>query len=131
MLFRLFLAFSLIPLIEIYLLVKAGSFIGAETTIIIVLLSGFAGAWLARQQGMSVMNKVRADMAHGVPPTGQLVDGMLILVAGAVLLTPGFVTDACGIALLIPPVRARIKEFLRRKMEESVRNGNVTIINHR
>ncbi|BBD08681.1 FxsA family protein [Desulfovibrio ferrophilus] len=128
MVFRLFLAFATVPLIEIYLLMKVGSAIGAEATIAIVLLTGFAGAWLARAQGVSVLNRMRADMNRGVPPTGQLVDAALILVAGVVLLTPGFATDIMGLLLLIPPVRAKLKEVLGRKLADMAQNGHVTVI---
>lgn len=128
MVFRLFLAFSLVPILEIYLLMKVGSLIGAEATIAIVLLTGFAGAWLARTQGAGVLARMRENMARGVPPAGEMVDAALILVAGVVLLTPGFATDLMGILLLIPPVRAAIKEALRRKLEDMARNGQVTVI---
>lgn len=130
MLLKLFLAFTLIPLTELYLLIKIGSMIGAATTIVIVLLTGFAGAYLARMQGAQTMNRVRINMARGVAPTGELVDALLIFVAGVVLLTPGFLTDAAGILLLIPPARSGIKTWLRRKFENAVRSGNVTIIHH-
>ncbi|NJB67624.1 UPF0716 protein FxsA [Desulfobaculum xiamenense] len=128
MLFKLFAAFAVIPLVEIYLLMKVGSWLGAETTIAIVLLTGFVGAWLARQQGTSVLMRIREDMSRGIPPTGQLVDAMLILVAGVMLLTPGFATDIAGMLLLVPPVRAQLKEALRRKLELWARSGSVTII---
>lgn len=130
MLLKLFLAFTLIPLAELYLLIKIGSMIGAATTIAIVLLTGFIGAYLARMQGAQTMNRVRMNMAQGIAPTGELVDALLIFVAGVVLLTPGFLTDISGILLLIPPVRAGIKSWLRRKFEDSIRNGNVRIIHH-
>lgn len=130
MLFKLFLAFTLIPLAELYLLIKVGSQIGASTTIAIVLLTGFVGAYLARMQGAQTMNKVRMNMAQGIAPAGELVDAMLIFVAGVVLLTPGFLTDAAGILLLIPPVRDGLKTWLRRRFEDAIRNGNVRIINH-
>ncbi|MBU1001852.1 MAG: FxsA family protein [Proteobacteria bacterium] len=128
MVFRLFLAFATVPLIEIYLLMKVGSAIGAEATIAIVLITGFAGAWLARAQGVSVLNKMRADMNRGIPPTGQLVDAALILVAGVFLLTPGFATDIAGLLLLIPPVRAKLKTVLGRRLSDMARSTNVTII---
>lgn len=130
MLFKLFLAFTLIPLAELYLLIKVGTHIGASTTIAIVLLTGFIGAYLARMQGVQTMNRVRMNMAQGIAPAGELVDAMLIFVAGVVLLTPGFITDAAGILLLIPPVRDALKTWLRRKFEDAIRNGNVRIINH-
>lgn len=131
MLFKLFAAFAIIPLIEIYFLMKVGSWLGAEATIALVLLSGFAGAWLARQQGTSVLLRIRENMNMGIPPTGQLIDGLLILVAGIVLLTPGFVTDITGMLLLIPPVRAKLKHVLHQKFQQWVMQGNVTIIHHR
>ncbi|SKA69260.1 FxsA family protein [Desulfobaculum bizertense] len=131
MLFKLFAAFAIIPLIEIYFLMKVGSWLGAEATIALVLLSGFAGAWLARQQGTSVLLRIRENMNMGIPPTGQLIDGLLILVAGIVLLTPGFVTDITGMLLLIPPVRAKLKHVLHHKFQQWVMQGNVTIIHHR
>lgn len=130
MIFRLFAAFALVPVIEIYILVKVGSFIGAEATIALVLLSAFAGAWLARQQGLSVMNRIRESMARGVTPAEELVDAFLILVAGIVLLTPGFATDLAGILLLIPPVRLRVKAVLRRKFDEWARRGTVHIVRY-
>jgi len=131
MIFRLFLAFALVPVIEIYILVKIGSFIGAEATIALVLLSAFVGAALARQQGLSVMLRIRENMSRGMTPAEELVDALLILVAGIVLLTPGFATDFAGILLLIPPVRARLKTFLRQKFQQWVQSGNVHIIRHR
>jgi UPF0716 protein FxsA len=131
MLFRLFLAFSLIPLMEIYLLIKAGSFIGAEATILIVLVTGFVGAWLAKMQGASTMNRIRSNMQQGIAPASELVDAFLIFAAGLVLLTPGFVTDAVGICLLIPPIRESLKRRVKKKFEDAVRNGNVHVVHYR
>ncbi|WP_461208375.1 FxsA family protein [Desulfocurvus sp. DL9XJH121] len=128
MLLRLFLAFTLIPVLEIYLLIKVGSFIGAEATIAVVLLTGFVGAWLARAQGAGVLARMRENMARGIPPGAEMVDAALILVAGVVLLTPGFATDLAGILLLIPPVRAKLRDLLRRKLEQMARGGTITII---
>jgi len=130
MLFRLFLAFSLIPLVEIYLLVKVGSYLGAETTIAIVLLTGFAGAYLARRQGLSTMRRVQSNMAQGIAPAGEMVDALLILVAGVLLLTPGFVSDAVGILLLIPQFRAVLKNQLRKKFERMASQGQIHVIHH-
>lgn len=131
MLFRLFLAFALIPVIEIYILVKVGALIGAEATIVLVLASAFIGAWLARQQGTSVLMRIRENMNRGVAPAGEMVDALLILVAGVVLLTPGFATDAAGILLLVPPVRTRLKLALQQRLAQWVAEGRVTVIRHR
>lgn len=130
MLFKLFVAFALVPVIEIYLLIRLGSYLGAEATIALVLLSALVGATLARRQGLSVMLRIRENMARGVAPAEELVDALLILVAGVLLLTPGFVTDLTGMALLVPPLRNRIKALLRRKFEDWVRSGNVTIVRY-
>ncbi|MCK9241388.1 FxsA family protein [Desulfocurvus sp.] len=128
MLFRLFAAFALIPVLEIYLLIKLGSLLGAEATIALVLLSALAGAWLARQQGLGVMLRIRESLARGAAPAEEMVDALLILVAGVLLLTPGFVTDTAGLLLLVPPVRGRIKAVLRRALEDWVRRGQVRVI---
>jgi UPF0716 protein FxsA len=130
MLLKLFLLFTLVPLMEIYLLIKIGGQIGASSTILIVIFTGFLGAYLARMQGASTMNKVRLNMARGVAPTGELVDALLIFVAGVVLITPGFLTDLAGFTLLVPPARKVIKDWLRKKFDAAVQSGNVRIINH-
>ena len=130
MLFRLFLAFSLIPLIEIYLLIKVGSRLGAGTTIAIVILTGFTGAYLARRQGLSTMRRVQYNMAQGITPAGEMVDALLIFIAGVLLLTPGFMTDAVGILLLVPKFRDALKNHLRRKFERMVREGHIHVVHH-
>ncbi len=128
MLLKLFLAFTLIPVIEIYFIIKIGSFLGAGTTIVVMLLTGFIGAWLARTQGISVLGRLQRNMEQGISPGGEMLEAVLILVAGVVLLTPGFLTDIMGILLLIPAVRSMLKEILRRKIETMIQKGSVTII---
>lgn len=127
MLLRLFLAFTLIPIIEIYFLIKIGQVIGPLSTIALVLGTGFAGAWLARQQGMQTMFRVRSNLQQGIMPAEDLLDGFLILIAGIVLLTPGLLTDCTGILLLIPPVRLRFKRYLRKKFDEWINTHEVHI----
>ncbi|MFW5735472.1 MAG: FxsA family protein [Oceanidesulfovibrio sp.] len=127
MLLKLFLGFTLIPLIELYLLITVGSYIGAAPTILIVILTGAAGAWLARRQGMSTMLSMRERLNSGQMPAEEMIDAFLILVAGVVLLTPGFMTDICGIILLIPPARQAIKRWLRRKFDTWIRQGHIEI----
>lgn len=115
MLLKLFLAFTLIPVAEIYLLIKIGGHIGAFNTVIIVIATGFAGAYLARLQGMQTMFRVRASLQQGLMPAEELLDALLIFAAGIVLLTPGFITDAAGLLLLIPETRFQIKRYLKLK----------------
>jgi len=101
-LFALFLG---IPLAEIALFVVIGGRIGVLATIAIVIVTAIAGAWLVRRQGLETLNRARADIERNVVPAGAMSEGLAILVAGAFLLTPGFLTDTIGFALLVPPVR--------------------------
>jgi UPF0716 protein FxsA len=127
MLLKLFLAFTLIPIIELYLLIEVGTIIGALNTVILVIATGFAGAWLARLQGMQTMIRVRSSLQQGIMPTEELMDALLIFMAGIVLLTPGFVTDAAGLLLLIPETRSYFKRFLRYKFDRWIQNQNIQI----
>lgn len=127
MFLKLFLAFTLIPVIEIYLLIKLGGVIGPLNTVIIVIITGLTGAHLARIQGMQTMLRIRSCVQQGITPAEELVDAMLIFVAGVVLLTPGFLTDAAGLLLLIPYSRFHFKQMLRRKFDEWMRNGTIHI----
>ncbi len=116
MLWKLFLAFTIIPITELYLLVKAGQYIGALNTVAIVIITGFAGAYLARLQGMHTLYKIRASLQQGRIPSNELIDALLILIAGVMLLVPGFITDAAGIVLLLPQGRAVLKRLLADKI---------------
>jgi UPF0716 protein FxsA len=127
MLLKLFLAFTLIPILELYLLIEVGTIIGALNTVILVIVTGFAGAWLARLQGMQTMIRVRSSLQQGIMPTEELMDALLIFIAGIVLLTPGFITDAAGLLLLIPETRSHFKRFLRYKFDRWIQNQNIRI----
>jgi len=118
MFIKLFLAFTLVPFIEIYLLIKIGAQVGAFNTILIVILTGLLGASLARLEGIKTMTKVRESMNRGELPAEEMLDAMLIFVAGVVLLTPGFITDLTGLALLVPQARFWFKRWLRKKFDE-------------
>jgi len=127
MLLRLFLCFTLIPVIELYLLIKVGTLIGGFNTILLVILTGFAGAWLARMEGMNTMLKVRTNLQQGLMPAEDLMDALIILIAGLVLITPGLMTDVFGLLLLWPVTRKRFKRFLRKKFDEMQSRGNINI----
>jgi len=130
MLLKLFLAFTLIPAAEIYLLIKVGSLVGALNTVLIVVLTGFTGAYLARQQGVQTMIRVHASLQQGLMPTNDLIDALLIFIAGIVLLTPGFITDAAGLLILYPPTRRIFKQFLKHRFEQWVNKQNMNITFH-
>ncbi len=107
--FRVLLAlFFLIPLIEIYLLVKVGSWLGAWTTVLLVVFTAVLGAALLRQQGLATLERTRQSMARGELPAMEMLEGALLIVGGALLLTPGFFTDTIGFLLLVPALRRRL-----------------------
>ena len=124
MFLKLFLAFTLVPFIEIYLLIKIGGQVGAFNTILIVILTGLLGASLARLEGIKTMTKVRDSLNRGDLPAEEMLDAMLIFVAGIVLLTPGFITDMTGLALLVPKLRYWFKRWLRKKFDEWLEETN-------
>ncbi|MEA3509628.1 MAG: FxsA family protein [candidate division NC10 bacterium] len=125
---RLFILFTLVPLLELYLLIKVGSHLGAEATILLIVLTGGVGALMARMQGFQVIVQIRERLRGGVLPADELLAGGLIVVGGLLLVTPGLLTDVVGLALLLPFVRSRvvvwIKDFMRRKIQE----GHVHIV---
>jgi len=126
-LLKLFLAFTIIPFLEIYLLIKIGSYIGVLNTLIIVILTGFMGALLARYQGLQTMLRVRENLARGEMPAEHLLDALLILLAGIVLLTPGFLTDLAGFIILIPTTRFHFKRWLRKKIDNLITQNRMNV----
>lgn len=127
MLLKLFLAFTIIPFIEIYLLIKIGSYLGAFNTVLIVILTAFLGALLARYQGFQTMLRVRESLERGEMPAEELLDALLILLAGIVLLTPGFLTDLAGLMILMPATRLKFKRWLRRKFDAWTRQKRIDV----
>ena len=128
MLIKLFLAFTLIPFCEIYLLIKIGNHLGAFNTILVVIITGFLGAYLARLQGIKTMMRVRESLNRGELPAEEMLDALLIFIAGIVLLTPGFITDVAGIGILIPNTRAWFKHRLRRKFDQWISENRSNMI---
>jgi len=101
----LLILFIGVPIAEISVLIKVGGAIGAGKTIVFVILTAVLGAYLVRQQGMETVKKMQQESQAGRVPAMQVAEGVALLFAGAVLMTPGFLTDALGFALLIPPIR--------------------------
>lgn len=115
--FILFLIFTIVPLIELAILIKIGNYLGFWNTIGIILLTGICGAFLANQQGFWVINSIKRDISNAVFPADKLFDGALILVGATLLITPGLLTDILGILCLIPGSR----EIFKSRIEESVK----------
>jgi UPF0716 protein FxsA len=124
---RLALLFIGLPLIELAVLVRLGTWIGFWPTMAIVVGTGILGALLAQAQGLLVWVRIQRELVQGRMPASELVDGFLILVGGIVLLTPGLLTDLCGFLLLVPWTRAWFKRYLRRRFERMMQTGQADI----
>ncbi len=125
MFFKLFLIFAVIPMVELALLIKVGTVIGALNTIIIVILTAVIGAYMVRLEGLDVWFRIQKNLMEGVFPGEELIDGVMILIAGAVLLTPGFVTDILGFLMVFPLTRGVIKKFLKRYLEGRITSVDI------
>ncbi len=122
---RLILLFTLVPVLELALLIEIGALIGTLYTIALIIGTGVLGAALARSQGLRVLREVQAEFAQGRLPAGSLVDGLLILIAGALLMTPGVLTDIVGFACLTPVFRKQVRRSLQQRFERALREGKV------
>jgi len=113
----LFVLFIIIPIIEITVIMQVGALLGVWPTIAIVILSAWLGAKYVRQQGLATLQSVQTRMAQGEMPSDEIVTGLMLLVAGVLLVTPGFVTDIFGLSLLIPSVRAAIASHVQKHIK--------------
>lgn len=127
MFIKLLVLFIAIPVVEIYVLLAAGRLIGIWPTISLIFLTGIAGAYLARTQGMDTARRIQIALEHGEMPTEELLDGAMILAGGITLLTPGFCTDMLGFCLLVPYTRELIKTLVRKWMSRMIDNGQTYI----
>ena len=125
---RLLLAFILIPCAEMYILVRLGSALGILTTFALIFGTAIVGASLTRLEGWRTLSRIQAALAQDMMPADEMVDGVLIFAAGLVLITPGFLTDALGFALLIPTTRRLIKRSLWRRFHHMIDQGNVRVV---
>ncbi|MEC7875998.1 MAG: FxsA family protein [Pseudomonadota bacterium] len=132
--FRIFLIlFITIPLVEIAILIKIGKIIGAGYTIALVIGTAFLGVSLLRIQGISTLAKVQANVNRGQLPATELIEGLILLISGVLLLTPGFFTDMLGFLMLVPMLRQRLAEtffvnFMKNRInirQTQTRNGNI------
>ena len=117
---RLFLLFIVLPAAELALLIEIGRHLGTLATLALIVVTGALGAGLARQQGLRVLEQVQGELAAGRLPAGPMLDGLLILLAAAVLVTPGVITDAFGFLCLTPGFRSLVKGDILRRLERAV-----------
>lgn len=121
----LFILFTVVPILELVVLIKVGSAIGAFPTILLVVLISVTGAWLARVQGFLVLQKIESTINQGIMPTEEMLDGMMILAGGILLLTPGFISDIIGLVMLFPATRWLVKQLTRKYIQMMLKNGQV------
>lgn len=124
---KLLLLFTLVPIVELVLLLEVGRRIGTAATLFLILITGVFGAVIARSQGVAALGRIRAELAGGQIPGPTIVDGVMILVAGAFLITPGFLTDIVGFLCLVPATRRSIRTLLSRAFIGAARRGVVTV----
>ena len=118
---RLLLLFIGVPVLELLIFLLLGSKIGITPTLAIIVITAILGAYLTKSQGLKALKKYQLALSEGRLPHEEVIDGVLILVAGAVLLTPGFLTDAIGFSLLIPPAREFFKAVTKAKLKDRVK----------
>lgn len=126
---KLLFLFIVVPLLELYILIKIGQILGAEVTIALVVVTGILGAIFVRMQGFALVGKIKRDLNEGRLPRQRLLEGVCILASGLLLLTPGLLTDLTGFLLLIPPMRVRLINALLKKAKTHFRKegtGTVT-----
>lgn len=122
---RLALLFVLTPLVELAILVYLGTIIGALYTILIVVATGILGAFMARNQGLAALSRIRGSIERGIIPSDEIFDGALILAGGLLLLTPGIITDIIGFAVLVPQTRRIIGRWLRSLIRRRIQRGEI------
>ncbi|MFQ6090741.1 MAG: FxsA family protein [Candidatus Bipolaricaulia bacterium] len=127
MFFKLLAVFVAVPLVELYLLLLVGRVIGAFWTVLIVVLTGVLGGFLAKREGLAVLRRVRERLDGGELPGDELLDGAIILISGALLITPGMVTDLLGLLGLLPLTRRWFKQMATRRFRRSVRRGAIDV----
>ena len=120
MLAVLIVLFIGVPFVEIYVLLQVGQAIGVVNTLGLLIVISVVGAWLAKREGLGVLRRMQRSLDNRRVPGTEIVDGFLILLAGALMLTPGFVTDILAILLLLPPVRAVVRRELRRRLARRI-----------
>ena len=128
---RLALLFIGLPLLELYILIKIGSYLGAFSTIALIIFSAMLGLLLARFEGLRTWHQIRQSLSQGIVPAEEMIDSVLIFVGGVLFVIPGVITDIAALILLIPFTRTIFKRWLRRRFDRAVEHGNARLQYHR
>jgi UPF0716 protein FxsA len=123
MLLLLFAAFLIVPAIELYLIIEVSHQVGFGNTLIALVFISVIGAWMVKREGLEIIRKTQIELANGQLPGKQIVEGLLILLAGVLMLTPGFGTDVVGLFLLFPLTRIMLRSFLTRRFVKKIEKG--------
>lgn len=126
MLGALALLFLVVPLAELYVIVKVAGAVGIPETIFLLVAVSVVGAWLAKWQGIGVLRRMQATVARGQVPSAEIVDGALVIFAAALMITPGFLSDCLAVLLLLPPTRALLRGVVLRRLRAGT--GMITVI---
>ena len=113
----LFVLFLMVPIVELVVIVQVGQAIGTLPTIALLVVMSVVGAWLMKREGLGVLRRAQRQVQDGRVPTREVADGFLIVLGGALMLTPGFVSDLVGMALLLPPERAVVRPVLVSRLQ--------------
>jgi UPF0716 protein FxsA len=125
MFFKLVLLFTLVPALEIYILIRVGALIGPLNTLLTIVLTGILGAYYARRQGFRIIRRIRQKLEEGDLPGNELVNGFMLLLGGALLLTPGFLTDLLGLSSIYPPTREVLKRVVKAYLNRKIKQGEI------
>lgn len=123
--FRLLLLFVIVPVVELALLIEIGKDLGFWPTLGLILFTGVLGSSLTKRQGMAIWQQFNSKMQSGQLPGSELVDGLIVLVSGALLLTPGILTDFVGFLGLIPLTRAQIRKYVQKRLKHGQSSGKI------
>ncbi len=126
----LFLLFTALPALEVFLIFKVGQNLGGWNTFGLILLTGFIGASVARTQGRQIWSRVRLEMNQGSLPADQVLQGFMVFLGGLLLVTPGFLTDFLGIAFIFPLTRRILTSWMKRALAAKIRQGSVVIMSN-
>ena len=127
---RLIALFTIIPLVELVILLKFAQMTSVGMTLVVVIVTGVIGGVMAKSEGLAVWRRFLHNMQHGIMPADEMVEGILILLAGALLITPGLLTDITGFILLAPPARKVLREKIKDKIQKAIQRGAVHISFH-
>jgi UPF0716 protein FxsA len=122
---RLFLLFTLLPIVELWLLLQIGSLLGGWKAFALVIGTGFLGAFLAKREGFRVLQELTQEMQRGIPPADRLIEGALVVIGGLLLVTPGVITDLTGFILIFPPTRMLLAPAIKRWVLANVKMAAV------